>query len=388
MHDDYLVLSGSVLAANLSPFLSLVAEMLTAPTYPENEVRADAARAADEALIVLAQPEVVARQALRRRMFRGHPYATPIASPRALRRVDEATLRELHHSLLSTSAPVLIIVGDVRPAGASAMLAEFLGPWLAIGKTPVDGLAPLPAYGQRPIEVVARANAVQSNVRLGGAAPSLSAPDWSATALAESIAGGMFSSRIVANLRERNGYTYSPQTVTRHGSAGSYLVVAAEVATQVTAPALVETRYELGRLATSGVTGEELELARRHSLGRFSFQVATQSGLASTMVALAVHGIGHGYLKSFPKGLLAATKDEVDEAARHYFAPGHLVTVVVGDPESVEDQLSLVDEVGCPQSLSVKHRGRRESHSVRGQRHIWRVRWSVGGSVGRSIGEG
>lgn len=345
VHDDYLVLSGSVLASNLGPFLSLVCEMLTAAAYPKAEVRADARRAADEALLALAQPEVIARQELRRRLFKGHPYATPIASPAALRRVNEDGLKELHRAVLRASVPVVVLVGDLQPSRAKALLEEHLGPWLATRKRPAAGLAPLPEYQHGPIEVVARPNAVQSNIRLGGSAPAFSAADWPATNLAESIAGGMFTSRLVANLRERNGYTYTPYTATRHGRAGSYIAAAADVATEVTAPALVETLYELGRLAATGVTGEELELARHHALGRFSFQVATQSGLASSVVALAARGSGTSYLKSYPQALLAATKDEVDEAARRYLAPGRLVTVVVGDPAVIVPQLSLLGDV-------------------------------------------
>ena len=345
VHDDHLVLSGSVLATNLASFLSLVCEMLTAAAYPKAEVRADARRAADEALLALAQPEVIARQELRRRLFKGHPYATPMASPGALRRVNDDALHELHRAVLRASVPVVVMVGDLPPSRAKALLEDHLGPWLATRKRPVAALAPLPEYQHGPIEIVARPNAVQSNIRLGGSAPPFSAPDWPATNLAESIAGGMFTSRMVANLRERNGYTYTPYTVTRHARAGSYVAAAADVATGVTAPALVETIYELGRLAATGVTAEELELARHYALGRFSFQVATQSGLASTVVALAARGSGTSYLKSYPKALLAATKDEVDEAAKRYLAPGRLVTVVVGDPTVIGPQLSLLGDV-------------------------------------------
>ncbi|MCL6091347.1 MAG: insulinase family protein [Actinobacteria bacterium] len=345
VHNDHLVISGSVLAANAAPFLSLVCEMLNAPAYPENEVHADAARSADEALIALSQPEVIAQQELRRRLFKGHPYATGMPSPSSLRRVSQSALREAHGSLLVSSTPVVVLVGDLQPARARAMLEDSLGPWLARRKRAVGALAPLPGVQPGAIEVVARPGAVQSNLRIAGGAPSLRAPEWPAATLAESIAGGMFTSRIVSNLRERNGYTYTPYTVTRHGRAGSYIVCGADVATEVTAPALVETLYELGRLATTGVRAEELELARHHALGRFSFQVATQSGLATTMASLALLGAGTDYLTSYPKGVLAATKDAVDDAARRYLAPGRLVTVVVGDPERLQSQLSLVGQV-------------------------------------------
>ena len=100
-----------------------MAEVLTTATYPEPEVRADRDRAADETVIALSQPEVVAQQALRRRIFAGHPYATPLPTPAALRRVKAAELKLLHPALLGPAGAHLVLVGDfqvpraLRPGG-------------------------------------------------------------------------------------------------------------------------------------------------------------------------------------------------------------------------------------------------------------------------------
>jgi predicted Zn-dependent peptidase len=117
------------------------------------------------------------------------------------------------------------------------------------------------------------------------------------------------------------------------------------VATAVTAPALVEIFYELGRMATLGINDEELELARRHSVGRFSFETASLPGLATTLANLAIRGVDLGFLTSYPKAVIATTKAEVDEAALRYLSPSRLVTVVVGDPEAVAGPLSALGEV-------------------------------------------
>ena len=86
-------------------------------------------------------------------------------------------------------------------------------------------------------------------------------------------------------------------------------------------------------------------MARRHAVGNFSFETATLPGLASTLAGLASNGVGLDYLARYPKAIIATTKDQVDEAARRYLAPGHLVSVVVGDPEIVVGPLSAVGEV-------------------------------------------
>ena len=156
---------------------------------------------------------------------------------------------------------------------------------------------------------------------------------------------GMFTSRITANLRERHGYSYSPRGRFRHLRAGSTYALAADVASGVTGASLVEVLYELGRLSTTGITPDELELARRHMVGIFSFETATLPGLASTLAGLASNGVGLDYLARYPKGIIATTKDQVDEAARLYLAPSQLVSVVVGDPDVVAGPLAAIGEV-------------------------------------------
>ena len=98
-------------------------------------------------------------------------------------------------------------------------------------------------------------------------------------------------SRLVENLRERNGYCYSPRTSFDHAWAASSFVIQADVATASSVPSLIEIAYELGRIATKGVTGEELESARRYALGSLSFETGTQEGFANRLVAFAVMGV-------------------------------------------------------------------------------------------------
>ena len=343
--EDRVILSGAVLAEHLKELLALLVEVITSASYPPDEVKADRNRAADETLIALSQPDVVAAQALRRRLFGTHPYATPIPPPAALRRVDAAALHALHPVVLNPAGAHLVLVGDLQPHRAVGLAEEALAAWTVTHEVPPADLPPVAAPRPGPLELVPRPASVQSNLRMGGSFARLGEPDWPAASLAEQILGGMFSSRIVANIRERNGYSYSPRSFVRHGRAGSSFTMAADVATGVTGPALVEIFYELGRIATLGINEEELEMARRHSVGRFSFDTASLPGLATTLANLAIRGVDLGYLTAYPKAVIAATKQMVDEAAARYLAPSRLVTVVVGDPEVVTGPLSALGEV-------------------------------------------
>jgi zinc protease len=342
---DRFSVSASVLSANLRPLLALLGELLQSASYPAEEVRADRDRLANETLMALSQPEVIADEALRRRLYSGHPYAAGIPRPASLRRIGPDMLRTLHPSILNPAAGCLVLVGDLDPRRALGIAGDLLAPWLGTASGAATELPDLPQIRLGPIELVGREGSVQSNIRLARSAPTRSQPEWPATSIANLIFGGLFASRLVENLRERHGYTYSPGSSIRHARAGSSLVIEADVGTESTAAALVETRYELGRIAVEGVTPEELDAARRYAVGTFAFLTATQSGLAETLATLALVGVGPGYLSSHPAALAKTTKDDVDAAARRYLGPAGFVSVVVGDAEKIAEPLAAVDAV-------------------------------------------
>jgi len=345
-HGDWILLSGSVLAEHLVDMLEIVSDVLSAASYPGSEVAADRGRMAEEVVIDLSRPEVMAGQELRKRLHPGHPYASGLPTPGMLAHVSAARLRRVHAEALVPALGHLVLVGDIAPKRAISVAARTLEPWLSRPlRSPLLALAPVPTVRLGPLQLFDRPDAFQSNIRLARLAPGRQDPLWPASTLANLIFGGLFASRLVENLRERHGFTYSPRAAIHHRRAGSSFVIEAEVATAATAASLIEISYELGRIATQGVTEQEHESAVRYALGTLAYQTSTQAGLASTLVGLAVMGLDAGYLARHGSALARTKRSDVDEAARRLFAPSQMITLVLGDAEVVGPSLGLVDEV-------------------------------------------
>jgi predicted Zn-dependent peptidase len=336
-------LHGSTLAPSLAEFLGLVGEVLTEPAFPNDEVAIERVRKAQEVELRRAEPAVVARAAFRRRLYGPHPYAGGLPEPAVVAQVRAADLRRYFTARVTARGGFLVLVGDLRPAKALDVAEGALGAWA--GAPGTRALPPLPAIEPGPILLVDRPGAAQSNVRIGGPALTRLDPGLPALQLANMIFGGYFSSRLVENIRERNGYTYSPRSWIEHEPLGSVLNISADVGTDVTAPALLETRYELGRMATIPVGQDELDSARRYLIGTTALSTQTQSGLADYLVALSVAGVGLGYLRDLPRRLEAVTVADVRASAAEYLAPARLPTVVVGDAAAVRRGLETLDAV-------------------------------------------
>jgi zinc protease len=343
---DRLLFATTLLPGGLAPVLGLLAELLTDATYPGDRVEGERERVAERIGIALSQPGVIARSALAARRYGDHPYAITLPDPDLVTGVDGDALRELHRARVLPAGSTLVLVGDLDPGSAADVVAGALGGWTGSGHA-VE--APPARDLQVPgIELVDRPGAVQSNIRLGGPAPGRTDPDLAAVRLANMIYGGYFSSRLVENIRERRGYTYSPRSSVDHQAAGSSFLVEADVATEVTGPALLETWYELGRMALLPVTEAELDGARRYILGSMALSTATHAGLASTLSALVGAGLPPGWLAEHQQALAAVTVDEVQEASRRYLAASGLTAVVVGDAGRVAGQLETLAPVSVP----------------------------------------
>jgi predicted Zn-dependent peptidase len=336
-------LQGSVLSPSLSDYLALVGELLSEPAFPKGEVEIERARKAQEVLLQRAEPAVIARAAFRRRLFGDHPYAVGLPEPAEVAGVSAADLRRYFTSRVTARDGLLILIGDLRPARALDAAEAALGSWTGARTAPRLPALPTPEAG--PILLVDRPGAAQSNVRIGGRALTRRDAGLPALQLANMIFGGYFSSRLVENIRERKGYTYSPRSWIDHQPLGSLLTVQADVGTEVTAPALLEIRYELGRMATLAVSADELDSARRYLIGTTALSTQTQSGLAEYLLALSLAGLGFDYLRGLPKRLEKVTVDEVRDAAAEYLAPARLPTVIVGDAKAIRDSLATLDTV-------------------------------------------
>ncbi|HEX4431845.1 MAG TPA: pitrilysin family protein [Frankiaceae bacterium] len=336
--NDRLALIGSVLAPNLKQLLALLSEVIATASYPKREVSGERERLVAELAIARSQPAVQAREAFLARLYGKHPYAVEIPSPKALEAVTAKELRTLHEHTVSPKGAVLTLVGDLRPAAALDAVEAALGGWS--GRA-AKALPKLPKHVPGGVTISDRPGAVQTNIRLGGPSLTRTAPNYAALQVANVVFGGYFSSRLVNNIREDKGYTYSPRSSIEHAAVGSRFVVAADVATEVTGPALLEILYELGKVALLPLGEDELAAAKRYAAGTLALSTATSSGLASTLSMLAGSNLGPEYLREHSAALGAVDAEAVAAVAQQ-FAPTELAAVLLGDASVITESVEAI----------------------------------------------
>ena len=337
---DRLLISGNVLAPNLRKLLGVLSSVVVDPAYEKADVAVERERLVERLGMARARPGVVASEALAVRMFGDHPYARDLAQPEDVAGVTPGRLRSLHRSMVRPGGAVLVLVGDQPPGRMIDAASSALSGWTG-GRTR-PSVPALPEVSGGPLLVIDRPGSVQSSFRLGRIAIPRTDPDYPALHLANLVFGGYFTSRWTENLREDKGYTYGPHSRLEHQVLGTTLGLSVEVQSEVTAPSLLETLYELGRIASLPVTGDEVSSVKQYAIGTLALSTSTQAGLASTLSALFPFGLGLDWVTTFPKLLTETSVDDVSAAGARFFAPAGFTSVVVGDAAEISDKLAAL----------------------------------------------
>ena len=340
---DRIALTGNVLATGLPGLLDLIALVMTEATHPTDEFATERDREIERLTIARSRSGTIAAERLAERMWGQHPYSLDLPQVDAIAATTPAQVRALHRDRVRPGGAVLVIVGDVSPAKVLDVAENALAAWTGDGAKPRVPKLPVPPAG--PLLVVDRPGSVQSSLRMGTAALTRTDEGYPALQLANLVFGGYFSSRWTENIREDKGYTYGPHSRIDHHVLGSTLMLDVEVATEVTGPSVLETHYELGRIASLPVTAEELESVRQYAIGTLALSTSTQAGLASTLSALSAFGLGLDWVLDHPGRLAKVTVEEVQAAASRFLAPTRFTSVVVGDAKQIAGPLALLGPI-------------------------------------------
>jgi predicted Zn-dependent peptidase len=337
---ERLSIGGNALASGLDTLLDVLTDGLTGASYADDEVLREKARLVERIAMAKSQPTVIARQALQKHRYGDHPATREMPEAEDVAQVTAAEVRDLHQASVLPRGSMLVLVGDVGLDEGVARLEAALGSWTGSGSA--LELPALPAVPGGDLLFVPRAGAVQSQLRLTADAITRTDPRYAALQLANLAFGGFFSSRLVENVREDKGYTYHARSYLEFTPGGATLLVDTDTASDVTASALLEIRYELGRIILSPPNETEVDTVRQYAIGQLLTATASQGGLASQLIGLAAQGLGVDWLVAHPGRLQAVTAEEIASAALDFFAPARWTGVIVGDPA----QLPSLDVLG------------------------------------------
>ena len=341
---DYSSLTARGLSEFSTKLIDLLAEVAMTPTLPADEL----AIMKQQHLQLVEQnkssPQFLSNKIFRQALFGSHPYARTSESQGSVNGIDRAKVEAFHRAHYRPNNSFVLIVGAVEPEAAIGAVEKAFAGWTR-GDVPKPTYAAPPPVSGRKVYFVQRPNSIQSSISVGNIAVKRSDPRWYELTMANTIFGGAFNSRIVRNIREEKGYTYSPgSALTGFADAGFYRF-SADVRNEVTGATLTEVFKEIDKLRGEGSDGTELQGGKAYVRGIFPIQTATQNGLATLLNNVYVFGLPKDYPETFRSKIESLTPAQVKDGASTLLGSQDSVIAIVGDFAKVKDQLAAFKDI-------------------------------------------
>jgi zinc protease len=332
---DESTVSLSALKGDAERALALLAEVVREPAFDAKEFERVRGEWVDQLVAERQAPDRLASLAGLRLLngpVIGAPVDGGVTDVKHLRVTD---LKDFHARRYVPSDSALVVVGDVGFEALKSSLDASFGAWRAAAPPPKTAAPQLPPPNPGlKLVAIDRPGAVQTAIFAGQRFPNRGTPGYEAREVLGEVVGGLFTSRINMNLREKHAYTYGASArpiATRQWGA---FVVGTSVRTDATAPALSETLHEL-QLARDPTLGaplrpDEIGRAKAALLHALGAHLEHGALVASSIVQLFSLGLGNDYFTRYPALVNAVSASDLD-ASQRLLDPEDLIVVVVGD---------------------------------------------------------
>ena len=335
---DVLTIGGNVLAENAPKLLDLLADVALNANFPEDEVQLQKQNRKQGLLAQHSRPAFLANEKFDELVFGDHPYHYIAPTMESIDRMDQKSMIEFRDRYLAPNNAVLVLLGKLPPRNETMNLVrEKFASW----KERPAPAAPAKNFPEpkRQVVLVDRPGSVQADIRIGQLAVTRTDPDYFPLFLGNAILGGGASSRLFNDVREVKGFAYDVHSeLDRRKDAGVALAVT-QVRNDVVEPAMEAVLGHLAAMGKAPVTATELSDAKNYLSGVFLISLETQSGVADQVDMMKSMGLPNDYLEMFTAHVRSVEPDQIEAAAKKYFAPDNATIVVVGDASKIEKPL-------------------------------------------------
>ncbi len=317
--NDYWSLSLKTVTVDFPQILSLAAEILRRPTFPEAEV------ALEKRLILQAieaqkeQPFNLAFQQLRQCMYGDHPYGHSILGNAEL--VPHFTvqdLREYHQAYFRPDNLVISLSGRITLSQAWRWVEDCLGDWEIPDQSIYCPL--LPELNSHPHEFLTPQATQQSVVVLGYLAVGTKHPDYFPLKLISTYLGNGLSSRLFVELREKRGLAYDVSALYPTRMHHAPFVTYMGTAPDKTAIAVEGLNTEARRLCDHLLSESELETAKNKLLGQYALGKQTNGEIAHLFGWYEALGLGIEFDETLQTEVQEVTLSQVQRVVQTYLS--------------------------------------------------------------------
>lgn len=334
LNDDTLSISAKFLTETRDEGVDLLRASIVDPAFDEDSIE----RVRKQVLSGLASdatdPDKIVSRVFDGMVYGDHPYATDysgtLESVSALTRDD---IVEAWKNAIAKDRVVVSAAGDITAEELGVLMDRLLS------DLPDTG-APQPAR----VDVMTEAGVTvvpfdtpQSVAIFGHRGMKRNDPDFFAAYILNTIFGeGGFESRLMDEVREKRGLTYGVYSYLMPRDHAELVIGRVASANDRVAEAVEVIKAEWAKVASEGVTQQELDDAKTYLTGAYPLRFDGNGPIAKILAGMQLDDLDPDYIKTRNANIEAVTLEGINRVASELMKPDELAFVVVGQPVGLE----------------------------------------------------
>ena len=279
-------------------------------------------------------PDRVASEQWSATAFAGHPYGRPANGTAAsLGKITREDLAAYRTRVFAKDTLRVVVVGDIDAKTLAGMLDQVFGGLAAKAKlTPVAQTMPKAKERLKVVEM----DVPQSVARFGLPAMARKDKDFlPAFLLNQIVGGGVMSSRLWEEVREKRGLAYSVYTSVQPFKHTSVFAGGVATKNEEIGQTLDLINTEIKRITAEGPTEVELANAKSYLTGSFALRFDSNAKIANQLLWILQEDLGKDYVDRRNGEIEAVTLEQVKAVAKRLFEGQELITTIVGKPKGL-----------------------------------------------------
>ena len=315
------------LTKHLNKLLPVIQEILTDSIFPEEELQILKQNSKQQLSVNLHKCDFVANRMIDKYLYgEDHPYGK-FSTPDAYDALQVSQLKEFYNKYYLNGRCIMFAAGKL-PADFEEQLNNFLDE-LQINK-PIekpDNIAKSAA--EKKFKINNDPHGVQAAIRIARHFPNRHHPDFKKAMVLNTLFGGFFGSRLMANIREEKGYTYGIQSYLQNHLQQTAWMISTEAGKDVCEATIEEVYKEMNLLREELIDDDELLLVKNYMMGSNLGDLDGPFQIINRWKNLILNDLDEKYFYESMDIIKNITASELKELANKYLVPEDFFELVV-----------------------------------------------------------
>jgi zinc protease len=321
---DFISLSLYGLKKFAREILPIFIEILSDPSFAEEELELQKKIFLQNLEINEKKTSFIASRLIRKNIFgSNHPYGNSVEKTN----VNNINRNDLKNYFVSNFLPhEIYLVGSLEIQEKDWLINQISLLRLGSSNSSKDFIIEPGDQNQH----IARADGVQSSIRIGMRTINRGHKDYFALLLLNHILGGYFGSRLMKNIREEKGLTYGIYSSLNPFKNDCMFSIGADVDKINVELTIGEIKKEIETLCLNQINEDELDVAKNHLLGGIQLEMANPFSTFDKIKNVRLNQLGKEYYNHLFTSVKLINPEGLQTTAQKYFNTNNLTTVSVG----------------------------------------------------------